>query len=118
MVEGLPLFAMQTDHRSRLNAAPAYRGIGDVQVLRIERSGNGETVFTLSGRMTDEHIVELDGLLQAEPPGRHVVLNLKDLILVGQDEIEFLARCEEQGITLRNCAPYIREWITRQRVQQ
>ena len=87
-------------------------------MLRIRRSGNGETVFALTGRMENEHIVELEELLGAEPPGRSIVLNLKDLTLVGQDEIDFFARCEERGITLRNCAPYIREWITGQRGQQ
>lgn len=87
-------------------------------VMRIQRSENGETVFALSGRMNSEHIAELEELLRAEPTGRHVELNLKDLTLVGQDAIEFFVRCEEQGITLRNCAPYVREWIKRQRGQQ
>jgi len=87
-------------------------------VLRIQRSGNGETVFALSGRMENEHIVELEELLLAEPAGRGIVLDLKDLTLVGQDEIDFFTRCEERGITLRNCAPYIREWITGQRSQR
>ena len=87
-------------------------------MLRIQRSGNGETVFAISGRMRGEHIFELENLLAAEPKGQHVVLNLKDLILAGQDVIDFLARCEERGIALRNCAPYIREWITRQRSQR
>jgi hypothetical protein len=68
--------------------------------------------------MENEHIGELEALLGAEPAGRSIVLNLKDLTLVGQNEIEFFARCEERGITLRNCAPYIREWITGQRDQQ
>ena len=87
-------------------------------MLRIQRSGNGETVFALSGRMGDEHITELEELFGAEPVGRQIVLNLKDLTLVGQDVIDFFARCEERGITLRNCAPYVREWITRQRGQR
>lgn len=87
-------------------------------MLRIQRSGNGETVFALSGRMENEHIVELEELLLAEPAGRGIVLDLKDLTLVGQDEIDFFTRCEERGITLRNCAPYIREWITGQRSQR
>jgi len=84
-------------------------------VLRIQRSGNGETVFALSGRMANEHVVEMEELLRAEPAGRKIVLNLKNLTLAGQDEIDFFARCERQGIKLTNCPPYIREWITRQR---
>ena len=84
-------------------------------MLKIQRSANGATVIALSGRMEREHIVELEKLLKAEPPGRRIVLDLKDLTLAGQSEIDFFAQCEERGVTLANCAPYIREWITNQR---
>lgn len=84
-------------------------------MLKIRKSTTGDTVIALSGRMETEHIVELEKLLQAEPPGRRIVLDLKDLILAGQSEIDFFAECEGRGVTLANCAPYIREWITNQR---
>ena len=84
-------------------------------MLKIRRLTNGQTVFALSGRMKKEHIVELEKLLEAEPAGIPIILDLKDLTLAGQNEIEFLAGWEERGITLTNCAPYIREWVTRQR---
>jgi hypothetical protein len=84
-------------------------------MFRFQRSGNGATVIALIGRMEQEHIVELENLLAAEPPGRHIVLDLKNLTLVGQSEIEFLAECEWRGVRLANCAPYIREWITNHR---
>jgi hypothetical protein len=86
-----------------------------IDVFKIQRSGNGVTVFALIGRMEKEHIVELEGLLEAQPPGRPVVLDLKNLTLAGQSEIDFLTECEARGVTLANCAPYIREWITKQR---
>ena len=73
------------------------------------------TVIALIGRMEKEHIAELETLLEAEPPGRRMVLDLKNLTLAGQSEIDFLTECEQRGITLANCAPYIREWITSQR---
>jgi hypothetical protein len=44
-----------------------------------------------------------------------MVLDLKNLTLVGQDAIAFLDRCEANGITLKNCPAYIREWIKGQR---
>ena len=84
-------------------------------MLKIQRSANGVTVIALSGRMESEHIVELEKLLEAEPPGRRIVLDLKQLTLAGQSEIDFFAQCEGRGVTLANCAPYIREWITNQR---
>ena len=84
-------------------------------MLRIHRSG--QVVFKLSGRMGLEEIVELETLLKSEASegnGRHIVLDLKDVTLVGQDAITFLERCEADNITLKNCAGYVREWITRQ----
>jgi hypothetical protein len=84
-------------------------------MLRIHRSENGEVVFTLSGRMDEEDIAELETLVRSEPDGQRTVLDLKDLILPGQDAISFLERCERSGIELKNCAGYIREWITRER---
>jgi anti-anti-sigma regulatory factor len=86
-------------------------------MLKIQRTSNGQVVFSLSGRMDVELIVELKTLLALESNGRHIVLDLKDLTLAGQEVVSFLERCEKDGITLLNCPPYIREWITRQRVE-
>ena len=84
-------------------------------MLRIERSANGEVVFTLSGRMDEEDIAQVEKLIRSEADGLGIVLDLKDLILVGREAISFLERCETDGITLKNCARYVRELITRQR---
>ena len=82
-------------------------------MFKIQRSANG--VIALIGRMEKEHIAEIEALLEAEPSGRRIVLDLKNLTLAGQSEIDFLAECEGRGVALANCAPYIREWITNQR---
>lgn len=84
-------------------------------MLRIERSGNGEVVFTLSGRMDEDDIAELEILIRSEADGHRIVLDLKNLTLAGQDAISFLERCEAEGVELKNCAGYVREWITRER---
>jgi hypothetical protein len=86
-----------------------------IEVFKIQRSKNGAAVIALSGRMEKEHMVELEKLLEAEPTGRLIVLDLKNLTLAGQSEIDFFAGCEERGFTLANCPPYIREWINKQR---
>ena len=83
-------------------------------MLRIQRSANGEVVFTLSGRIDKEHIPELEALIVAEGKDRRIILDLKDMTLTGQDGIAFLAQCEAAGIALVNCDPYVREWISRQ----
>jgi anti-anti-sigma regulatory factor len=85
-------------------------------MLRIEKSANGDVVFTLSGRIDKEDIAELEALIDAEGKDRHIILDLKDMTLTGQDGIDFLAECEAAGIALVNCDPYVREWITRQRL--
>ena len=84
-------------------------------MLRIQRSENGEVVFTLSGRMEEQDIAELEKLIRSEANGRRIILDLKDLTLVGRDAVSFLERCEADSITLKNCAGYVREWITRSR---
>jgi anti-anti-sigma regulatory factor len=84
-------------------------------MLKITRAANGEVVFKLSGRMGAENVGELETLTSAEASGRRIVLDLKDLTLVDQDVVSFLRRCEAEGMQLKNCPAYIREWITRQR---
>jgi hypothetical protein len=84
-------------------------------MLRIQRSSSGQVVFTLSGRIDEEHITELKALLSSEANGCPIVLDLKNVTLAGPDAVSFLEQCEADGNTLKSCAPYIREWITRQR---
>jgi anti-anti-sigma regulatory factor len=84
-------------------------------MLKIQRSSNGQVVFRLSGQMDEEHISDLEALIKSEANERSIVLDLTDLTLVGQDAVSFLERCETDGVTLKNCAAYVREWITRQR---
>ena len=84
-------------------------------MLKVQKSSNGHVVFTLSGRMDEENIPELETLIRSEMNGRQIVLDLKDLTLVGRDAVSFLERCEGDSIMLKNCPAYVREWITRQR---
>jgi hypothetical protein len=80
-------------------------------MLRIQRSANGEVVFKLSGQMEEEPLAELEALITSEGTGRRIVLDLRDLTLVNEDAIRFLEHCEVDSIVLRNCPPYVREWI-------
>jgi hypothetical protein len=88
---------------------------GKDRMLRIQRSENGEVVFTLSGQMEDEPIAELQTLINSEKEGRRIILDLKDVTLVNENAINFLTRCEANSITLKNCPAYVREWINAQR---
>jgi hypothetical protein len=84
-------------------------------MLKLQRSSNGQVVLALSGQIGDQDITELETQIRSEDKGCSIVLDLKDLTLVSRDAIGFLERCEADGVTLRNCAAYVREWITRQR---
>jgi anti-anti-sigma regulatory factor len=84
-------------------------------MLKIQRSSNGQVVLEVSGQIDDQDITELEIQIRSEEKGRSIVLDLKDLTLVSRDAIGFLERCEADGVTLRNCAAYVREWINRQR---
>ena len=84
-------------------------------MLKIRRSANGQVVLTLCGRMAQDDIAELEALISSEARDRPIVLDLRDVTLVGRDAISFLERCEGDNITLTNCPAYVREWITRHR---
>jgi len=83
-------------------------------MLKVKRNANGEVVFTLSGRLGPDNLTELEGLLVAEAADRSLVLDLKDVVLVDRDTVRFLRAREAAGIELRNCPPFIREWIARE----
>ena len=86
-------------------------------MLRIQRASNGKVVFSLSGRIEAADIDELRRLFGLEASIVRVVLNLKELVLVDGEAVEFLARCEAQGMTLKECPAYVRTWIDRGRGQ-
>jgi len=84
-------------------------------VLRIERYGNGKTIYRLIGHMKAENATELQALIEAEGKKDQIVLDLRDLTLVDRDAVEFLGHCETKSIRLADCPAYIREWIERER---
>jgi hypothetical protein len=84
-------------------------------MLRIERSANGQVVFTLIGRMQTEDIEQVQQLLVVETPGQPVMFDLRDVTLVNQDVVSFLADCEAKGIKLESCPLHIRNWIDQEK---
>ena len=83
-------------------------------MLKIQRSANSRIVFTVSGRIEADDVNDLRQLLDVEIAGqRHLVLDLRDVTLVNEGAVKFLADCEADRIKLVNCPAYIREWIER-----
>jgi hypothetical protein len=86
---------------------------GKRMTLGIEKYAEDQTIiFRLSGRMRIDGLFELkrqlDGV-RAKP-----VLDLQEVAHVDLDVIHFLGSCVQDGVELRNCALYIREWIRRE----
>jgi len=69
----------------------------------------------VSGQMDSECVAELKRLFSREAEGRRIVLDLSELTLVNEEAVRFLASCETDGIELKNCPAYIREWMRRER---
>ena len=82
---------------------------------RIERVEIGEcsVILRISGQISAQDVDLLRVLL--EPETTALVLDLKDLLLVDREAVKLLALRESNGVELRNCSAYIREWITRER---
>jgi anti-anti-sigma regulatory factor len=76
--------------------------------LAIER----DVVLRISGRIAAE---DLDVLRTALEEGRVVAIDLTEVELIDRDAVKLLARTEGNGIELRQCPAYIREWVTRER---
>jgi hypothetical protein len=90
--------------------AVAFRAI--VPLLKIVRTTDRTIVFTVSGRLDAENVGELCQLIDAEPAGAMVVLDLTDLILANRDAVRLLRDCETgERTVLRNCPAYIRVWM-------
>jgi len=68
-------------------------------------------VLILSGRLEGQQLQQLRESLAREADGKRLVLDLKEVRLVDQSVITFLADCEARGTWLRNCPGYIRDWI-------
>ena len=84
-------------------------------MLRIQREANGEVVLKISGRLDGENLTELKKLIESDVTDRRIVLDLRELTLVDHEAVGFLRECDSDGIALKNCPPYICEWIARQR---
>jgi ABC-type transporter Mla MlaB component len=83
-------------------------------MFRIERVTIGRsTVLKLSGRIEEEQLTQLHS--EIEKSGDVLKLDLRDVNLVDRSSVQFLIRCESQGIQLVNCPLYVQEWISRER---
>ena len=67
----------------------------------------------VSGRIADEDVDVLRAALEQETSA--VEIDLRDVSLIDREAVKVLAFSEGNGIGLRHCPAYIREWIDRER---
>ena len=85
--------------------------------LRIENYGDGrKTVIRLSGRLQSTHLDELN--TQLEGAQSRIALDLSGVVLVDVEVVRFLNGCEESGVELLHCRPYIRQWMILEKVRE
>ena len=79
---------------------------------RIDRIPTDQgLVLRIIGRITRD---DLDVLRTALEDGSIVAVELAELELIDRDAMKLLAINEANGIELRHCPAYIREWIRRE----
>ena len=82
--------------------------------IRIERETHRlKMMIRVSGRLQSKHLDELK--TQLEGAQRQIALDLNGVTLVDVEIVRFLNACENGGVELLNCWPYIQEWMIREK---
>jgi hypothetical protein len=85
--------------------------------LRIEKAADRhKTIIRLSGRLQSEHVDELRR--QVDETQSPTALDLEGVTLVDFEVVRFLNACENSGVALLHCWPYIREWMIRENASE
>ena len=81
--------------------------------LKIERiSGKDGTCIRMSGELRSDQLDQLKAEIER---GATIALDLEEVDLVDVESVRFLSARESEGISVLHCAPYIREWMQRER---
>jgi anti-anti-sigma regulatory factor len=82
-------------------------------MMKIEIVRNGDTAtLRVSGQIDGAHLAMIQAEVRRYSP--RVVLDLAEATLVDRAVVRFLAAREGEGVELRNCPRYVREWIGRE----
>ena len=85
-------------------------------MLKIEKKSDGHTmILRLSGRIQSAHIGNIRD--QMDDDSVRIVFDLSEVTLVDVEVVRFLSDCENEGVVLIHCPPYVREWILRERTE-
>jgi hypothetical protein len=85
-------------------------------MLKIEKdSDRCVTKLRLSGRLQSDHIASVQSAMS--DCCERKILDLSEVALVDLAVVRFLISCEDEGVELVQCPPYVREWILRERAE-
>ena len=73
-------------------------------------------VLRISGRIARGDVDVLRSALDQERGA--IAIDLAEVGLVDRGAVNLLVLIETRGVELRNCPPYVREWIAREREQR
>ena len=89
---------------------------GMQEMFRIEKDCDRVvTRLRLSGRLESDLIASIRSAMS--DCAAQKILDLSEVTLVDLGVVRFLIRCEDEGIELVQCPPYVREWILRERAE-
>ena len=75
---------------------------------------DGFVVFRVCGRIDGASFEELQELIENEKTAKdRLALDLTEVTVVSFEAVRALTVAEANGIELRNCPAYVREWISR-----
>jgi hypothetical protein len=85
-------------------------------MFKIERDSGGSVAnFRLIGHIQSDGIAcirkAMDGGCACK------ILDVREVNLVDLGVIRFLISCEDEGIELAQCPPWVREWMVRERME-
>jgi hypothetical protein len=86
-------------------------------MFRIEKECDGSvTRLRLIGRIESDLIASIRSAMSN--CRAHKILDLSEVTLVDLGVVRFLIRCEDEGIELVKCPPYVSEWMLREREEE
>jgi hypothetical protein len=83
------------------------------KIERLAGSGNS-VVIRVCGHVQVEQVRTIAELIGEECQG--AVLDLMEVMLVDRDVVTFLAACDRQGVELKNCPAFLKEWIAKEQL--
>lgn len=85
-------------------------------MLRIDKASDEcVTRLLLSGRAQSDRLACIESAMN--DGCAHKILDLSDVTLVDVAVVRFLIQCEEEGVEVSGCPPWVREWIKRERAE-